>query len=305
VVDADLRSITPDWIHLLIEPVLSRGYEFVSPLYARHPFDGTITNTIVYPLTRSLYGQRIRQPIGGDFGFSGGMAARFLDHTGWDGPVAQYGIDIFMTTTAVAEGHRVAQAFLGAKIHDPKDPGADLGPMLRQVVSTLLEMMQLYEGRWRDVRGSQPVPLFGFPYAVGLENVPVKLERLAEAFRRATSELPPVWELFLSPGTLGSVLEAARAPVPQLPDEVWVDIVHETAAADRWRRLPRASLASALLPLYLGKVATFVSEVKDAPPGEAEDRLSALAETFEKRKDRLIALWDGKAPESGVPSTPP
>jgi small-conductance mechanosensitive channel len=35
-----------------------------------------------------------------------------------------------MTTTAVANDFKVCQSFLGAKIHDPKDPGADLSAML-------------------------------------------------------------------------------------------------------------------------------------------------------------------------------
>jgi len=78
VVDSDLRSITPEWIELLVKPVLSGGYDYVSPLYHRHKFDGTITNSIVYPLTRALYGKRMRQPIGGDFGFSGEVAKFYL-----------------------------------------------------------------------------------------------------------------------------------------------------------------------------------------------------------------------------------
>ena len=52
-----------------------------------------------------------------------------------DSDVARFGIDIWMTTTALADGFRVCQAFLGAKIHDAKDPGADLAAMLVQVVS--------------------------------------------------------------------------------------------------------------------------------------------------------------------------
>ncbi|HEX3203102.1 MAG TPA: glycosyltransferase, partial [Nitrospiraceae bacterium] len=77
VVDSDLRSITPEWIELLIGPVLNHGYDYVAPYYLRHKYDGTITNSIVYPLTRALYGQRIRQPIGGDFGFSGSLAEHY------------------------------------------------------------------------------------------------------------------------------------------------------------------------------------------------------------------------------------
>src|SRR4030066_1507836 len=70
VVDSDLRSITPEWMELLLTPIYAEGFDYVAPLYARHKFDGTITNNIVYPLTRALYGKRVRQPIGGDFGFS-------------------------------------------------------------------------------------------------------------------------------------------------------------------------------------------------------------------------------------------
>ncbi|MBW1801078.1 MAG: glycosyltransferase, partial [Deltaproteobacteria bacterium] len=69
VVDADLRSITPEWIKHLGEPLFS-DFAYVAPLYVRHKYDGTITNSIAYPLSRSLYGRRVRQPIGGDFGFS-------------------------------------------------------------------------------------------------------------------------------------------------------------------------------------------------------------------------------------------
>ena len=79
VVDSDLRSIVPEWIELLAGPILKGGYDFVAPLYARYKYDGTITNTVTYPLTRALYGHRIRQPIGGDFGVSGDLVRHYLD----------------------------------------------------------------------------------------------------------------------------------------------------------------------------------------------------------------------------------
>ena len=75
VVDSDLRSIVPEWIELLAGPILKGGFDYVAPLYARYKYDGTITNTVTYPLTRALYGLRIRQPIGGDFGVTGDLIA--------------------------------------------------------------------------------------------------------------------------------------------------------------------------------------------------------------------------------------
>ena len=74
VVDSDLRSITSEWVKYLLEPILEMDYQYVSPLYSRYKYDGTITNNIVYNLTRTLYGLRIRQPIGGDFAFVGELA---------------------------------------------------------------------------------------------------------------------------------------------------------------------------------------------------------------------------------------
>ena len=89
VIDADLRSITPQWIEWLLGPILHEGFDYVTPLYRRHKYDGTITNHIVYPLTRALYGCRVRQPIGGDFGFSGQLASHYLTHDVWHTNVAR------------------------------------------------------------------------------------------------------------------------------------------------------------------------------------------------------------------------
>ena len=144
VVDSDLRSITPEWIELLIKPVLEGEFDYVAPLYQRHKYDGTITNSIVYPLTRALYGKRVRQPIGGDFGFSGRLAKYYLSEDVWETDVARYGIDIWMTTTAIANNFKICQSYLGAKIHDPKDPGADLSAMLYQVVGSTFNLMDTY-----------------------------------------------------------------------------------------------------------------------------------------------------------------
>ena len=158
VLDADLRSVTPDWIARLVRPVLDGRADYVSPMYRRHKFDGTITNSIVYPLTTSLYGGRIRQPIGGDFGFSGNLAGLFLSKEVWEGDVARFGVDLWMTTTALAEGFRVGQAHLGAKIHDPKDPGSHLAAMMAQVVGTAFALMETYEERWRIHPPAPPRP---------------------------------------------------------------------------------------------------------------------------------------------------
>src|SRR5262245_54437884 len=162
VVDSDLRSIVPEWIELLAGPILKGGYDYVAPLYSRYKYDGTITNTVTYPMTRALYGRRIRQPIGGDFGVSGDLIRHYLDQDDWAPDVSRLGIDIWMTTHAITGGFAVCQTRLGAKVHDPKDPGADLGPMFRQVVGTILRLAVANHDRWADIHGSHDVPAYGF-----------------------------------------------------------------------------------------------------------------------------------------------
>ena len=103
VVDADLKSITPRWIKNLGDP-LFKNFGFVSPLFLSHRFESTITNNIAYPLTRSLYGRRVRQPIGGDVGFSGELARLYLEEEPWGKRVSQSGIDIWMVTLAMTQG---------------------------------------------------------------------------------------------------------------------------------------------------------------------------------------------------------
>ena len=148
MVDADLKSITPEWIKHLGEPLFN-GYSYVAPLYIRHKYDGTITNGIAYPMTRALYGRRIRQPIGGDFGFSGKLGKAYVNGNGWNEAIANFGIDIWMTTLAINQRAQVCQAFLGRpKIHRTKDPGAHLGPMFREVVGTMFSLMKNFDSFW-------------------------------------------------------------------------------------------------------------------------------------------------------------
>jgi glucosylglycerate synthase len=293
VVDSDLRSITPGWFELLLGPVLHEGFDYVSPLYLRHKYDGTITNSIVYPLTRALYGREVRQPIGGDFGFSGRLAAHYLERPVWDTDVARFGIDIWMTTTALADGFRVCEAFLGAKIHDPKDPGSDLAGMFVQVVSAVFDLMHLYRDRWREVTGAETVPLFGFPYGVGLEPVPVDFERMIAIFRQATRDLGEVWESVLLAEDLCAVTALASAEPFRFPDALWVRVVYGFAAAYERSVLPRDQLLRSLVPLYLGRTASFVLETASSGSAEVEERILRLADEFVAQKPHLRERWGG------------
>jgi glycosyltransferase involved in cell wall biosynthesis len=293
VVDSDLRSITPEWIELLVKPVLEGGFDYVSPLYHRHKFDGTITNSIVYPLTRALYGKRVRQPIGGDFGFSGEMAKFYLGKDVWETDVARFGIDIWMTTTALANDFKVAQSFLGAKIHGAKDPGSDLSDMLYQVISATFALMETYAEAWVPIEGSEAVPTFGFEYTVGLEHVNVNTARMLHNFREGIRNLREVWQDILGNGDLREVerLGALDDAAFRFPPGLWARIVYDYALAFHHRKMPAEHLIKSLTPLYIGKTASFVMEAQDMDQAGAEAEIEKLCMEFEGKKDYLTTSW--------------
>ncbi len=294
VVDSDLRSITPEWVELLLRPILDESYDYVAPYYLRHKYDGTITNSIVYPLTRALYGQRIRQPIGGDFGFSGRLTDHYLDQHVWESDVARFGIDIWMTTEAIASGARVCQSFLGAKIHNPKDPAADLAAMLMQVLGAVFALMESHHAVWSRRQGSEPVKLFGFQYEVGVEPVNVNVESMIASFRQGLADLAPIWKQALGQDTMSELLPLAAAPSAdfRFPDDLWARVVYAAALTYRARRMSREHLLKALTPLYLGRTAAFVLETQGLTTAEAERRVEQLCQAFESRKSYLVERWN-------------
>lgn len=293
VVDADLRSIHPSWMDWLLSPVLQEGLDFVAPLYLRHKYDGTITNSIVYPMTRSLYGLRVRQPIGGDFGFSGRLARHYTEQDVWETDVARFGIDVWMTTTAITDGFKVCQTFLGAKIHDTKDPGLDLSQMLRQVVSSVFALMERREAAWKEVRGSLPVPLYGFEHAVGLEEVRVDPDRMVRGFRTGVHGLRELWTTVLRPEVAFQLasLPGEDSAGFSFPTDLWIRIIHDFAVAYHRRVMDRDHLLQALTPLYLGRVASFIAETREASAEEVEAIQEKFCLRFEALKPELVDRW--------------
>lgn len=293
VVDSDLRSIMPGWIDLLIRPVLKAGFDYVAPLYHRHKYDGTITNSIVYPLTRALYGKRIRQPIGGEFGFSGKLAKFYLTKDVWESDVARFGIDIWMTTTAIANNFKICQSFLGAKLHDPKDPGKDLSEMLYQVVGAAFDLVETYSDAWKQTGASEAVPTFGFQYAVGLEPISVDVDRMIEKFRLGVKELMDIWAKVLPEETaafLQKIVERDKEEF-HIADEIWADIIYNFAIAWHKKTVSREHLLKSLTPLYIGKTASFVIENRDSDAYAVEEKIEQLCKVFENKKTFLAEKW--------------
>ena len=294
IFDSDLVSITPEWVKNVLDPVFD-GYDFVAPYYRRYKLDGTITNTMAFNLTRALYGYRIRQPIGGDFGISQRLAKYYFDQDVWETDVARFGIDIWMTTTAIVGGFKLCQARLGIKVHGEKDPGADLGPMFRQVVGTIFQLMETNQEHWQKVRQSKDVPLLGEEPEQEPTPFDIDQEGLIDYFRMGYTNFSGVWQRIVEERDLGVIrglVSIKHREDFHLPVETWVRIVYRYARYFHASPRQRFKILDTMIPLYYARVASLINEVRDKNLEESEQLFEAHAAAFENMKDYLINLWE-------------
>ncbi|MBW1672570.1 MAG: glycosyltransferase [Deltaproteobacteria bacterium] len=292
VVDADLKSITPKWIKHLGEP-LFQDFGYVAPLYVRHKYDGTITNSIAYPLTRSLYGRRVRQPIGGDFGFCGKLAKIYLESDTWSEAIDNFGIDIWMTTIAMNENIPICQAFMGRpKIHRAKDPGADLGPMFRQVVGTIFNMMIKFYPFWSNVKWSKPTSIFGFGLGETEMPPPVKVNKeiLFTKFQDGFNACNHIWEKILQKETVNKLQEVRKINKDQFdfPTNLWINVLIDFTVAYRDKLWVEDELLDSLIPIYLGKTLSYVKKTERMSIRDSEEFIEEECLQFEATKKLLM-----------------
>lgn len=284
-VDADLISIMPQWIRNLAAPVVDRGFDYITPIYARNEYDGSITNHICYPLLYGLLGKEIRQPIGGDFGFS----VRFAEHLlrrRWAESTFEYGIDIFMTLNALLGGFSVAQTSLGAKIHKPSAP--KLGPMFSQVVTTLFSYLSAHREEW-SLRGParRPARLDGIdvlePQGLALDYKAIKrtaLHQYASARDRLTRYLSPQVD-----AQVERLVDTGRMRLgPTLWSHVVYDLLHAFGSG---RGRARTSTIEALKSIFFLRAASFYRSTLDLDHAESEAKIERQARVFRRERTYL------------------
>ncbi|MBM4330074.1 MAG: glycosyl transferase family 2 [Deltaproteobacteria bacterium] len=293
VVDPDVKSITPEWMKNLLQPIYTDGFDYVAPLFARPKFDGTITNSIVYPLTRALYGRRVQQPIGGNFSFSGKLAAFYLEKAVWEDDAVRLGLDIWASTLALSGKFKVGQAHLGVKIHEAREKTSDLATMFTQVTSSVYALMGEYQDFWKGEKGSQAIPTFGDPQGMAEEPPSVNWERMVRIFRLGAKDLMEVWrkalpnESALWLASIGRLSDGAF----HFPPDLWVRLIYDFAVAYRKGSVHRDHLLKSMIPIYLGWVSCFIKENQEASAQEVEERIESLCRVFEEMKPYLREHW--------------
>jgi len=291
VVASKLETTKPGWICQLAQPLLEGSADLVVPRYARRRFEGLLNSSIISPLTRSLYGKRLGNPMGPDLGVSQRLAQKTLDaertqRSNGSHPMAS------LVPTTLCEGLQVCELNVGARNYRPTD-WTNISSLLAQILGPILLAMEQTAACWQRTRGSAPVPAIGEAVVVSQDTGTVDIGHLVESFQLGNRDLQEIWSLVLPPASLFELMKLARLPLAQfrMPDDLWARIIYDFALAHRLRTINRDHLLKSLTPLYLGWVASYAQDMATAAPAALEQRLERLSAAYEANKSYLVSRW--------------
>lgn len=288
LVDGDLLSIKPEWIQEFAQPILCGRHDLVVPYYIRDKNDGVITNHITYPFSRALYGMSIRQPIAGEFGISEELYEKLRKHPLFPN---DFGIDIFVTTVAEAEGMATQEGIFGMKLHESTiryfEGGSSLVPMFRQVVGEMFQLAEYYEDYWKEKGGTQKKVTIRRSLARKPIPVQINVKKLLNTF---DSEYPNHRSIYqeVLPKKVADTIEknVSHRRIFDFSAELWADVVYSFAKAYKKtdeKHTERRGLLDALRILWNGRLISFVKETKNMDTSEAECVIQKQAEAFENK----------------------
>jgi glucosylglycerate synthase len=287
ILNPDLAGFTPTAVDALVRPILEIQCDLAMPLYRAGPFDGLLNQAILAPVTRSLYGKRVRYPLAQDFAVSAGFLPGLRQ--GISTPTAGQGL-LWPATEAVLRDKKVCQVSLPVH-HEYSAAGMDVPTLLQQIVGPLFADMDRHASLWQRVRGSHSVTESGgepgeAPAAHSPDPRP-----MVEAFQLGQRNLQELWSLVLPPVTLLELKKLSRQPLEsfRMPDALWSRVVYDFGLAYRLRTLSRGHLLGAMAPLYLGWVGSRVLEVESGVSWSP--RQEQLERAFELNKPYLVQRW--------------
>jgi hypothetical protein len=292
VIGSDLAALDARAIQLFTYAILDRQCGLVMPVYPAAKYEGLINNGILCPLSRALYGKKVRYPLAFDFAASGALCGRLaripaaLDSSGTS--------LLWPVTVAATQFPQVPVGQVHVDVrHEIATGGLELSAVLGQIAGSLFQEMEQCASHWQRIRGAQATPIWGNTPEGQADGQPIDAQPMLDSFLLGSKSLDEVWRLLLPPNTLLELRRLTRMAGDQfqMPDELWASIVYDFALAYRLRTISRVHLLGALTPLYLGWVASYVREVSNLSSAAAEQRLEQFSRAWEEKKPYLLSRW--------------
>jgi glucosylglycerate synthase len=282
-IDADVVTVAPEWPTNLLEPLISRGVDYTTPIYTRNRFEGSTTNHFAFPLLYGVYGAYVRQPIGGEFGISRKLV-EYLVQQEVIPTTEKYGVDIFVTCHSVGGGFTTQEVFLGRKLHKPSFP--KIISIFSQVAFSALHVAHHYRDRL-----TKPIAanIIGTDLSgIDAEQKPPPADAVIELVLKARDMILAQAEQ--SKDLLGRQLHnemsaAVANDEPDISPELWARFlavcVHQ-ALQEKLTVSQLEQLVQGITPIFLCRSATLWRRADGMEPAAVEWEIRNQAELFRR-----------------------
>lgn len=300
ILEADLHSITPDWVKRLVRPILDNAFDLAIPYYLRPLPNGAMTDLLAYPLTRLLYGADVRQPMGGEYALSADLAYKLSMRDVWETDVARHGVDIWLATVCINDNVKMCQVRLGVKLDESREMLMSFDPTFVQAIGTLFRMIDIYKRRWMEGSQERTAPFYGNGVAAEPPRTwmpGVTVSALGDAFVAGTRRYQRLWRTALTPSTRLALKELSETPggAAHYSAKLWARTVYDFATVYNQGEGDPDKIVAALLPLYYARCATIMRET-NMQPDAMEYAIQIQAKEFAAEKPYLVNLWNAYVP---------
>ncbi|MGD9142398.1 MAG: glycosidase [Dehalococcoidia bacterium] len=322
--NGEIEGFSPDWIHLLLEPIKAKNMDLVISRFNRHHLESPISSQLIYPLMAAIYNCPVYDVLGGQWGISHHLVDAYLKESfarqGTE--VGGYGIDIWLATKAASLKVNICEANLGLKVHGAT---GKMELMLHHSVQTLFERIIADRENWEQDGESNMVPMldrlpvFGTPRVDQPAPVVLNIPKLESNFRREFDTFRGLYSSILPDDTYVDLeeLSATGNQDFSVPAGVWVKTVYHFLFSFAFNKeFARGDLIGALVPLFEGRLAGFAIEaqsqiktLKGLPRDEAdrlaalqaEDKIEKLVDEFLLQRQDFLAEWEKEEEELKPP----
>ena len=288
ILSGELDTIIPEWVEVLLTPVLKGNSDYILPKYVSHQNDFTIAKNLVSPLIRALFNINLPHGGGEDYCISIDLARTALEKNLWDNDMD---IDTALITTAVGEGFEIGQAFLGNKSYENGFNILDLSNKFSNTLKTLIKLIAIYGDNWRNYDYNRPKEIitFGFqnksfplPFTLNLKAMILDGKGEYEKYHKNIKEI-------LSNDThkeLQNALISLGDEKLSIKDDLWVKIILDYINYFI-NNQNDYNLINSISPLFLFRYASFIKETKSMKNKKYEERRQNLFNEFKQIREEI------------------
>lgn len=273
--------------------------DFVRPRPPRSPREAPLITQLVRPLLAAAWGRGFAEPAATELACSRRFAAAHARMDLWERSAVDEAIDVRLSSLALQPAWRVGELFTAEDAH-AAHAAVPLARAFRQVAAATLRSLVEDHAAWTPLPAASAAPLtaLGAPQPRTVVPPQFPVDDMKAAFTEGVRTLAPILATFLPDDARGRLARIATGD-DAFDDVLWASILFFTVAAAVRRVLPVDELAMALLPLYEGRAAWFLSAIGAAGDEDAMARQASLADAVRTARAEYVSQLSAQAPRGG------